>query len=120
MKTRDRRDEYKQYDKYKRNKEAKAFYNSTAWKKCRKLALKRDHYLCQECLRNMTLTSADMVHHIRDREEYPELALVIDNLESLCNPCHNKEHPEKGGGEKKQTTKRKVRVIKAKANREVY
>jgi len=28
-------------------------------------------------------------------KEFPELALVDDNLESLCAACHNKVHPEK-------------------------
>lgn len=40
----------KYYDKYKRNKESRAFYTSTAWLECRKIALERDAYLCQDCL----------------------------------------------------------------------
>lgn len=108
---------HKQYDKYQRNKEAKRFYNSDAWKKCRSLALIRDNYLCQECLKCGDITPAVMVHHIKEREDHPELALVLDNLISLCNSCHNKEHPEKGGGKKKQ--KRRVPVVKVKANREL-
>jgi 5-methylcytosine-specific restriction enzyme A len=107
----------KLYDKYKRNKVAKKFYDSIAWKKCRKLVLLRDNYLCQECLSVGQVTSADMVHHIKSFEDHPELALDIDNLASLCYPCHNKEHPEKGGGEKKK--QRKINVIKSKANREM-
>jgi predicted kinase len=35
-----------------------------------------------------------VVHHIKQLEEYPELALDPDNLVSLCNLCHNREHPE--------------------------
>jgi 5-methylcytosine-specific restriction endonuclease McrA len=35
------------------------------------------------------------VHHIKPIEQYPELALVDENLESLCFACHNIEHPEK-------------------------
>ena len=38
-----------------------------------------------------------MVHHIKPRRDYPELALVDSNLISLCDECHNKMHPEKGG-----------------------
>lgn len=105
------------YDKYKRDKKAKTFYNSTAWLRCRKLALIRDNYLCQKCLKENKITTADMVHHIRSLEDYPELALVLENLESLCNACHNMEHPEKGGGKKKEISK--VRVLVVKANKEI-
>ncbi|MDT2273603.1 hypothetical protein P7H20_00045 [Paenibacillus larvae] len=36
-----RQEQARVYDKYKRNKEARDFYNSTAWKKCRKQSLQR-------------------------------------------------------------------------------
>jgi len=35
------------------------------------------------------------VHHIKHLKDFPELALVDSNLESLCFTCHNEEHPEK-------------------------
>ncbi|EJR67753.1 HNH endonuclease signature motif containing protein [Bacillus cereus] len=106
------------YDKYKRDKEAKKFYDSTAWRRCRELALIRDSYRCQECMKHDPLipVPADMVHHIKERSEYPELALTLENLISLCNACHNKEHPEKGGGKKEN--KRKIQFVKVKANKE--
>jgi 5-methylcytosine-specific restriction enzyme A len=107
----------KLYDKYKRNNVAKKFYNSAAWRKCRELVLLRDNYFCQECLREGQVISADMVHHIKSFEDYPELALDIDNLVSLCYPCHNKEHPEKGGAEKKKQLR--INVVKVKANRDL-
>lgn len=107
--------------RYKQSKKTKAFYKSAAWLKCRKLVLKRDYYLCQPCLRDGKLTTADAVHHIKPLEDYPELALDMDNLESICNSCHNKEHPEKGGGSKKEPVREhKARVLKAKANKEVW
>lgn len=40
----------------------------------------------------------------------------INNLELVCLACHNKEHPERSGGEKKVKTKRKV--VKFYATRE--
>lgn len=110
---------HKQYDKYRRNKEAKKFYDSKAWRDCRKLALIRDNYLCQECLKYDSITPADMVHHIKERTDHPELALTLDNLVSLCNACHNKEHPEKGGRKKNKKQKRRVPVVKVRANREL-
>nr|WP_152623361.1 HNH endonuclease [Aneurinibacillus migulanus] len=109
------------YDKYKRNKEAKRFYDSAAWRKCRDYVLKRDNYLCQPCLKqSMKLKPADTVHHIKHFDEAPELALDPDNLECVCNACHNRLHPEKGQGKAKEKSKqRKVRVIQVEANREV-
>lgn len=45
---------------------------------------------------------AQVVHHIKHVDEFPELAYTDSNLESLCMACHNKAHPEKatkiGGG----------------------
>jgi 5-methylcytosine-specific restriction protein A len=97
------------------------FYKSTAWQKCREIVLIRDHRLCQPCLRAGRLTPANTVHHIQPLEERPDLALDIGNLESICPACHNKEHPEKGGGKPKeqQRKKRKIKFIKSKPNPEL-
>lgn len=73
-------------------KQRDPFYASTTWKRLRRMALIRDHYLCQRCRRR----PANTVHHMKPREEYPELALVLENLQSVCAICHNREHPEKG------------------------
>lgn len=108
------------YDKYKRNKEAKRFYNGTPWKMRRKLTLIRDKYLCQKCFRKGIITPANTVHHIKSLEEFPELALDLENLETICPSCHNKEHPEKGYGKKKIEKKAKVKVISTIANNEVF
>lgn len=105
------------YDKYKRDQESKAFYNSKAWKKKRPIILKRDHYLCQYCLQRKTITPADVVHHIKELKDYPELALEDENLISLCHTCHNYEHPDKSRRKKKQ--KRKPDVVKFKANPDI-
>ena len=76
------------YDMKKRD----PFYATAAWQRLRGAALLRDHYLCCRCKKR----PANTVHHIKPRDEYPELALDLDNLESLCARCHNQEHPEKG------------------------
>lgn len=70
------------------------FYHKPAWRRMRKQALQRDHYLCQECLRSGKITQATEVHHIMDLEHFPSLALEISNLESLCWNCHEetKQH----------------------------
>lgn len=64
------------------------FYHKTAWRRLRKLALQRDHYLCQACLRRGKITTATEVHHIKELEDFPELGLELSNLESLCWNCH--------------------------------
>lgn len=73
------------------------FYKSAAWQRKRKLILKRDGYLCANCKKYGRLRRRTEVHHIKHRDEFPELWLDNSNLVSLCKRCHNKEHPEKGG-----------------------
>ena len=64
------------------------FYHKPAWRRVRLLALQRDNYLCQKCMRRKKITPATEVHHIKELEDYPELGLELDNLESLCWQCH--------------------------------
>jgi len=87
------------------------FYKSKAWRRKRLYILMRDKY-CQECLRRKRLRQANTVHHIKPLEVAPELALVDDNLESLCASCHNILHPEKHGGKAITQEIAGVRVIK--------
>lgn len=79
-------------------KEEQSFYKSPRWEKKREHILRRDGYLCQECRRYGKMVPATTVHHIEHLDEHPELAYTDSNLESLCAACHNKAHPEKGGG----------------------
>lgn len=72
-------------------------YKDMKWIRTRAKALMRDGYMCQMCKRYGRRTPATVVHHKKHADEYPELAYDLDNLESLCAKCHNKEHPEKGG-----------------------
>lgn len=55
----------------------------------------RDNNECQRCKKLGRFLPAECVHHIKHLDKYPELALVDENLASLCNSCHNIEHPEK-------------------------
>lgn len=75
-------------------------YKSAKWIKKRKAILKRDGYLCQECKRYGRMVQATTVHHKKHINDNPELAYENDNLISLCQKCHNKMHPEKGGNRK--------------------
>lgn len=74
------------------------YYTTTRWRTKRAFILKRDGYMCQECKKYGKRVEATTVHHIKTVEEHPELAFDNKNLISLCAKCHNKAHPEKGGG----------------------
>lgn len=90
---------------YKTKEQKRKFYNSREWRAMREAIKCRDNYECQECKRNGRV-SIDMnelnkndrkkialvVDHIKPLEDYPELALDPDNLETLCVSCHNKKH----------------------------
>ncbi|MDR4318399.1 gp65 [Niallia circulans] len=95
---------------YKTKEQKAKFYNSPAWKNpkygARERIKKRDNYECQECKRQGKLSIDTneysekakrkkimlVVDHIKELEDYPELALDDDNLETLCVNCHNKKH----------------------------
>ena len=105
------------YDKYKRDKKSKQFYQSSAWTKCRELALKRDNYLCQDCLAKKRIKKAEMVHHIVEVKDDFTKALVLENLRSLCNSCHNQHHNRNG---KREKVNHKISVLNVKANTEQW
>ncbi|MEC0405738.1 HNH endonuclease [Bacillus velezensis] len=91
-------EETKHYNKHSRNKTITSFYKSTDWKRTRQLALLRDNYTCQRCLKESKITRADMVHHsVEVREDWSK-RLELSNLISLCNSCHNKVHGVKSLG----------------------
>lgn len=97
------------------DEQAKAFYKSWAWKKCRELILKRDNYLCQMCLKNGLITAAKIVHHIIHLKDNPLLALEEDNLTSVCNTCHERLHPSRGQ-ENNKTINQKITVYEVNGN----
>lgn len=78
--------------KNEKQKKKEPFYGSREWIALRRVALDRDKYICQICLRDNRLRRADTVHHIKPIKDYPELALDLNNLLSVCNICHNKLH----------------------------
>ena len=77
------------------NGEHSRFYKRKEWKRKRKQILKRDNCECQKCKNNGEFSKAQCVHHKKHLEDRPDLALADSNLVSLCNACHNEEHPEK-------------------------
>lgn len=66
-----------------------SFLETFEWRKVRMLALKKYGPRCQCC----GATPADgiviNVDHIKPRRFYPHLALDVDNLQILCNPCNH-------------------------------
>ncbi|MEC5422383.1 HNH endonuclease [Virgibacillus sp. C22-A2] len=86
---------------YKTKEQQKKFYKSKDWEATRLIVLERDNYECQECKRQGKVYTDKHdpdkhkrldVDHIKDLEDYPELALELDNLEVLCVKCHNRKH----------------------------
>lgn len=71
--------------------EAKRFYNSSRWKKCRTSYIQSVFGLCERCGEPGLI-----LHHIEyidsTNVDDPSVTLNHDNLEYLCQTCHNKEH----------------------------
>ncbi|WP_110928405.1 HNH endonuclease [Bacillus massiliglaciei] len=99
---------------YKTEAQKKKFYRSSEWEALRQQALKRDNYECQQCKREGRVHADSRkveggrksielnVHHKYEIEHYPQLALVLDNLETVCLNCHNKAHGRVFGQAKKK------------------
>ena len=72
-----------------------SFYNSKAWKDCREAYLNQHPY-CEECLKRGEYTPARHVHHKiwlnKHNAENPEFTLSFENLEAVCQECHNRIH----------------------------
>ena len=72
------------------------FYGKLAWKEVRDYVMKRDAYLCQDCLTKGMYTPAEEVHHIvwltPDNINDPNITLNPNNLISLCKECHHERH----------------------------
>ena len=90
-----------EHNKFKNYKERKKFYKSATWRDFRLKALTRDNWECVWCKEEGKTTVDSIkeegkkkkiilnVDHIKPIEEHPELALVLDNLQTLCIYHHN-------------------------------
>lgn len=81
--------EMNRYNHERTDKEYVRFYYSKEWQSVRQLALKRDNYLCVRCRSNGIIRLAEMVHHKIPIKLDNTKRLELDNLESLCEACHN-------------------------------
>ena len=74
---------------------AESFYHSQAWHKCRQAYLS-SHALCERCLSKGEVVPAKIVHHKNyitpENISDADIILNFDNLEALCQNCHNVEH----------------------------
>ena len=75
---------------------AEQFYNSDEWRACRDTFLQSKGYICERCSTPHNPVVAKIAHHkiylTRDNISDPRISLSWDNLEALCQDCHNKEH----------------------------
>ena len=74
---------------------AEWFYSSKTWTDCRLAFLKSKFFICQRCG-----GAATIAHHktylTPANINNPDITLNWENLEALCQDCHNKEHISKG------------------------
>ena len=70
---------------------AQAFYLSQNWKDTSRAYMLSQDNICERCGE-----PAKICHHktylTRDNINNPAISLCWDNLEALCQDCHNKEH----------------------------
>jgi hypothetical protein len=64
------------------------FYQSDAWRAVRYEALKLHGARCQCCGRSSREGVVIHVDHIKPRSKYPQLELVLANLQVLCEDCN--------------------------------
>lgn len=75
-----------------------SFYKSREWESCRQGYLQKVGFFCERCKARGIYNPAKIVHHkiYLNEKNYkdPAVALNFENLEALCQDCHNKEHFE--------------------------
>ena len=84
-----KRERHIAYQKTRSDGEHTKIYGTKAWKLARKAALQRDQgwgVICKE-------RPADLVDHIKELKDGGQ-PYALDNLQSLCNKCHNRKTAE--------------------------
>jgi 5-methylcytosine-specific restriction protein A len=95
----------RRYNQNRTDDKEQAFYKSKGWKIARKKALARDEYICQDCKRLGYIVPAVTVHHIIPIKEEWKLRLIIENMVSLCESCHQQRHRKLNEANVKQKMK---------------
>ena len=71
-------------------KRSDPFYSSAAWRRTRAWVLQAEP-LCRICSSKNRTTLANVVDHIIPRKDRPDLQFSGDNLQPLCERCHNQK-----------------------------
>lgn len=69
--------------------------NDPRWKEAKRLCHERDGWACVQCGETENL-EAD---HITRLADAPELAFDLDNLQTLCELCHDQKEREYAAGQ---------------------
>jgi len=62
------------------------------YREWRESILARDNYICQKCFNEKKSSRPLHAHHIKSREEFPELIFDLNNGKTLCSSCHASVH----------------------------
>ena len=72
------------------------FYKNKRWRQCQADYMSSVNHLCERCKTKGRYIPADIVHHkihlTSGNMNDPSVANNFENLEALCQDCHNKEH----------------------------
>lgn len=85
------------YDRWRSDDVAKRIRSTARWRKVRELKRRRDP-LCEDCAERGATEPMTEVHHLVPVRERPDLAFVMTNLRSLCDPCHRRRSAEERRG----------------------
>lgn len=89
------------------------FYGRIAWKEIRDATMRRDHWLCQDCLAKGMYVPAEEVHHIipltPENINDVRISLSMNNLISLCRECHKQRHIAMSEGKAQNLGERRKR-----------
>lgn len=82
-----RQDEYREFNRnrWKYDKEVKAFYNSKVWKELSKIVLLENDYVCEYCGEEATMTD----HYIPIKRDWSK-RLDRSNLKASCKRCNDR------------------------------
>ena len=75
---------------------AKKFYKSAAWRRCREAFLASKLGLCERCKVHAATIAHHKIYLTPANIDDPNISLNWNNLEALCQDCHNREHSEGG------------------------
>jgi HNH endonuclease len=74
------------WQRHQQGKTASQRGYGSQWRVLRAVALERDKYLCQECLKKGRYVTATTVDHIIAKAHGG--SDILSNLQSLCDSCH--------------------------------